>query len=244
MPAERNGVHFTFVTLFSDLTRFYFEDSILKRALEKELFSVEYVNPREFSTDKHRKVDDYQSGGGAGLVMTPQPLFDTLNAIRAKSPKARFLFMAPAGAPFTQNDAVRLAGEEHLVLVSGRYEGIDERVVERFADEVFSVGDYILTGGELPSLVICDAVARNIPGVLGNQGSLDEESFNTALLEAPSFTKPAEYEKTGTPSEFLKGNHSRIAALNFRLARAKTQFHRPDLFFRHRSELDSKKGQR
>jgi tRNA (guanine37-N1)-methyltransferase len=136
------------------------------------------------------------------------------------------------GKPFTQKDARRLAKMEHLVFVSGRYEGIDERVIERWADELFSIGDYVLTGGELPSLVMCDAVARLVPGVLGNAESLSAESFETPLLEAPMFTRPKSFHKLSIPSEYLKGNHSKINALKKRLALAKTKYFRPDLYLK------------
>ena len=162
-------MHLTYVTLFEGLIASYFEDSILKRAIGKGLLSVAFLSPRDFTTNKHGKVDDYQVSGGAGLVFFPQPLFSLLTFVKEKSPQAYIIFPTPSGKLFTQNDAKRLAQKEHLVFVSGRYEGIDERVIETFADEVFCIGDYILTGGELPSLVMSDAISRNIKGVLGNQ---------------------------------------------------------------------------
>ena len=225
---------FTYVTLFSNLIEGYFQDSILKRAQEKGLFNVRYLNPRDFTTNKHGKVDDTAVGGGAGMVMTPQPLFDTLKQLRAQDPDVHIVFATPVGKPFVQNDAKRLSRKSHVAFVSGRYEGIDERVIETFADEVFSIGDYILTGGELPSLVMSDAIARNIEGVLGNVESLDVESFETHLLEAPSFGKPPLFENSDVPSEFLKGNHSKIAALKFALSECKTKFFRPEQLKKHR----------
>ncbi|WP_458699760.1 tRNA (guanosine(37)-N1)-methyltransferase TrmD [Sulfurospirillum sp. 1307] len=223
-------MNFTYVTLFKDLISFYFEDSILKRAIEKKLLHVEFFNPRDFTKNKHNKVDDYQAGGGAGLLMSSQPLFDTLKEIKKSNPEAYFIFPAPAGKPFRQVDAKRLAKKSHLVFVNGRYEGIDERVVEEFADEIFSIGDYVLTGGELASLVMSDAISRNVDGVLGNENSLEVESFEESLLEAPSFTKPAVFEGLSTPSEFLKGNHAKIAHLKNEMAKLKTKYFRPDLY--------------
>jgi tRNA (guanine37-N1)-methyltransferase len=225
---------FTYVTLFSNLIEGYFQDSILKRAQEKGLFDVRYLNPRDFTTNKHGKVDDTAVGGGAGMVMTPQPLFDTLKRLRETDPDVHIVFATPVGKPFVQNDAKRLSQKRHVAFVSGRYEGIDERVIETFADEVFSIGDYILTGGELPSLVMTDAIARNIEGVLGNVESLETESFETPLLEAPSFGKPPLFENLDVPSEFLKGNHSKIAALKFALSECKTKFFRPEQLKKHR----------
>ncbi len=218
---------FTFVTLFPHLMQGYFQDSILKRAIDAARFNIEFIDPRNYSLSKHKKVDDTAFSGGAGMVMSPQPLFDTLDALQEQHKNLHVIFTTPVGKPFTQNDAKRLAKKEHLVLVSGRYEGIDERVIEQYADELFSIGDYILTGGELPSLVMCDAIARNIDGVLGNSKSLDVESFESALLEAPSFTKPQHFRGLSAPSEYLKGNHSKIAALKIGLSEYKTKFFRP-----------------
>ncbi len=218
---------FTFVTLFCNIMQGYFQDSILKRAIEKKQFTIAFLNPRDFSSSRHKKVDDTATGGGAGMVMTPQPLFDALDSLRKENENLHVIFTTPVGKPFTQNDAKRLAKKEHVVFVSGRYEGIDERVIESYADELFSIGDYILTGGELPSLVMCDAIVRNIDGVLGNSESLDVESFETHLLEAPTYTKPQNFKDLSVPSEYLKGNHSKIAALKIDLSKCKTKFFRP-----------------
>jgi len=221
---------FSFITLFPDLIKGYFTESILKRAIEDEKISIDLVNPRDFTTDKHNRVDAPMIGGGAGMLMTPQPLMDTLNGIREKSPDAHVVFLSPVAKRFTQNDAKRLAEKQHIVFVSGRYEGIDERVIEAQADELFSIGDFILTGGELASMVVCDAISRNVEGVLGNSDSLSVESFEEELLEAPSFTKPTIYENREVVSEFLKGNHSKITDLKRGLALCKTKYFRPDLY--------------
>lgn len=223
-------MRFSFVTLFPNLIKGYFSESILKRAIEDEKMSIDFYNPRDFTTDKHNRVDAPMIGGGAGMLMTPQPLMDTLTNVRETSPKAHVIFLSPVAKPFTQNDAKRLAKKEHVVFVSGRYEGIDERVIEAQADELFSIGDFILTGGELASMVVCDAIARNVDGVLGNIESLDIESFESSLLEAPSFTKPTIYENNEVVSEFLKGNHSKITDLKRGLALCKTKYFRPDLY--------------
>jgi len=225
---------YTFVTLFSNLIEGYFKDSILKRAIERDLLEINYLNPRDYSKNKHFKVDDTAVGGGAGMVMNPQPLFDALDDLKSKDENVHIVFVTPVAKPFVQNDAKRLAKKSHIAFVSGRYEGIDERVIEKYADEVFSIGDYILTGGELASLVICDAVSRNIEGVLGNAQSLEVESFETPLLEAPSFSKPKIYEDLSVPSEYLKGNHSRIRSLKLALSEAKTKFFRPEELLKHK----------
>ncbi len=227
-------MQFTFVTLFFNLVEGYFQDSILKRAIDKKLISIHSLDPREFSTNKHHKVDDTAVGGGAGMVMNPQPLYDALDTLKAKDENVHIVFMTPVAKPFTQNDAKRLAKKEHIAFVSGRYEGIDERVIESYADEVFSIGDYILTGGELASLVVCDAVSRNIQGVLGNSDSLSIESFETPLLEAPSFSKPKNFRNISVPSEYLKGNHSKIRSLKLELSECKTKYFRPEQLLKHR----------
>ncbi len=223
-------MRYSFVTLFPNLIKGYFSESILKRAIEDDKISIDFHNPRNVTTDKHNRVDAPMIGGGAGMLMTPQPLIDTLKNIKNESPEAHIVFLSPVAKPFRQNDAKRLAKKEHIVFVSGRYEGIDERVIEEQADELFSIGDFILTGGELASMVVCDAISRNVEEVLGNSDSLSVESFEEALLEAPSFTKPKNYEENEVVSEFLKGNHSKITDLKRGLALCKTKYFRPDLY--------------
>ncbi len=232
---------FTFTTLFPNLIEGYFQDSILKHAIDKEILKIEYLNPRDFSLNKHMKVDDTAVGGGAGMVMNPQPMYDSLDFLKKQDANAHIVFLTPVAKQFTQNDAKRLAKKSHIAFVSGRYEGIDERVIEEYADEVFSIGDYILTGGELPSLVICDAISRNIAGVLGNSDSLSIESFETKLLEAPSFSKPKDYRENSVPSEYLKGNHSKIRSLKLALSECKTKFFRPEQLLKHRTRTSYEK---
>ena len=232
---------FTFVTLFANLIEGYFQDSILKRAIDKNILEIDYVNPRNFSTNKHMKVDDTAVGGGAGMVMNPQPLFDTLFDLKKNSDNVHIVFLTPVGKPFKQNDAKRLARKKHIAFVSGRYEGIDERVIEKFADEVYSIGDYVLTGGELASLVMCDAISRNIDGVLGNSESLDVESYESELLEAPSFSKPQVYEENSVPKEYLKGNHSKIRTLKIALSESKTKYFRPEQLLKHKTRKSYEK---
>jgi tRNA (guanine37-N1)-methyltransferase len=225
-------VKFSFVTLFPNLIEPYFKDSILKKASEKNLIDYKFYNPRDYTTNKHNKVDDTLCGGGAGQLIFPQPLFDLLDEIKKEDSEAYIVFPLAAAKPFNQNDAKRLAKKKHIVFVSGRYEGIDERVIEEYANEVFSIGDYILTGGELASTVMADSVSRNVDGVLGNMESLDEESYNyneedKMALEAPSFTKPVVFRDLTVPSELLKGNHARIRKLKSKLSRCKTMYFRP-----------------
>jgi len=220
---------FIFITLFPNIIEGYFSDSILKRAIENKYIEIDYVNPRDYTQNKHAKVDKPIVGGGAGMLMMPQPLFDSVDAIKNSLPNAYVVVATPVGKPFRQNDARRLAKKEHVIFVSGRYEGMDERFIEQRVDEVFSIGDFILTGGELPSMMMCDAIARNVEGVLGNSDSLSVESFELSSLEAPSFTKPNIYKQNSVPSEFLKGNHGKISDLKNAMAKAKTKFFRPDM---------------
>ena len=223
-------MRFSFITLFPSIIEGYFSDSILKRAIESNKLSIEFINPRDFSTNRHNKVDAPMISGGAGMLMSPQPLLDAISNLKENSPNAHIIFLTPVGKKFEQQDAKRLAKKEHIVFVSGRYEGIDERVIESQANELFSIGDFILTGGELASMVVCDAISRNVDGVLGNSDSLVVESFEDGLLEAPSFTKPTIYREKEVISEFLKGNHSKITALKSKLSLCKTKYFRPDLY--------------
>jgi len=223
---------FSFVTLFPNLIEPYFKDSILKKAVEKDLINYEFYNPRDYTTNKHKKVDDTLCGGGAGQLIFPQPLFDLLDDIKSKDKDAYIIFPLAAAKPFNQSDAKRLAKKKNIVMVSGRYEGIDERVIETYANEVFSIGDYILTGGELPSMIMADSISRNVDGVLGNMDSLTDESYNPnenakVSLEAPSFTKPVSFNGLSVPSELLKGNHANIRNLKSKLSKYKTQYFRP-----------------
>ena len=219
---------FTFVTLFPNLIEPYFYDSILKRAIDANFISYEFYNPRDFTSNKHQKVDKQMISGGAGMLMTCQPLFDCLDEIKSKNPDAYIIFPLAAAKPFNQKDAKRLAKKKNIVIVSGRYEGIDERVIEKYANEVFSIGEYILTGGELPSLVMADAISRNVEGVLGNTDSLVVESYENNLLEAPSFAKPEIFQNLSVVKEFLKGNHSKISDLKFQMSNCKTKYYRPN----------------
>ena len=216
-----------FITLFPNLIAPYFQDSILKRAIENNLLKINFINPRDFTTDKHNRVDLPLIGGGAGMLMINQPIVDSLKSINSES---HTIAVTPVGKVFNQKDAIRLAQKQEITILSGRYEGFDERIIENHVDEVFSIGDFILTGGELASLVICDAVVRNIEGVLGNSKSLENESFENNLLEAPNFAKPIEFENSQVTSEYLSGNHKKIEELKLKLSQDKTKFHRPDLY--------------
>jgi tRNA (guanine37-N1)-methyltransferase len=213
-----------FVTLFPDLIKCYFEDSILKKAVDKGVFNIEFVNFRDYAENKYKRVDTPLVGGGAGMIIDNIALRRALEGLKSKYSESKIVFLTPVAKKFNQKDAVRLSNERVLILVCGRYEGFDERLIEDFADEVLSIGDYILTGGELGALVIADAVLRNIEGVLGNIHSLEGESFENSLLEPPQFSK------TGKVPGILKcGNHKKIQHWQRGLSVCKTKFHRPDL---------------
>jgi len=214
-----------FFTLFPNLILPYFEDSILKKAKNK-YFEIEVVNFRDFANNRHKKVDTEIVGGGAGMIIDNIALRNALNEYKNRYKNAKTIFLTPVGKRYNQKDAVRFSKEEVLFLVCGRYEGFDERLVEDFADEVISIGDFILTGGELGALVIADSVLRNIRGVLGNEESLKDESFNANLLEAPQFSKVGE-----VPLILKSGNHKEIKKWKEEASVLKTKFHRPDLLF-------------
>ncbi|RDU62643.1 tRNA (guanosine(37)-N1)-methyltransferase TrmD [Helicobacter sp. MIT 14-3879] len=224
---------FTFLSLFPNLISGYFSDSILKRAIDSKLLEIEIIDFREFSNNKYKKVDDFQVSGGAGLVIYADVLEKALKAISSRD--SHIIYLTPVAKQFNSYDAKRLASnKKHIIFICGRYEGIDERVIECFVDEVFCIGDYILTGGELASLVMCDCISRHIPNVLGNAESLLGESFEDNLLEAPIFTKTNIFSKKisnlSIPSEYSKGNHSRIRALKNELSLSKTKYFRPDIY--------------
>lgn len=219
---------FNFITLFEDLVSPYFSDSILKRAVDNKIIEIKCINPRDFSKDRHKKVDDYMVGGGAGLLIGIEPMKGAI--LEAKKDKTHIIYLTPAGKKFNQNDAKRLAKFDNITFICGRYEGVDERVIEKYVNEVFCIGDFILTGGELGALCMCDAISRNIKGVLGNSDSLRVESFENGILEAPSFTKPNNFENLSVVSEFLKGNHAKISALKNSMAMLRTKYFRPDLY--------------
>jgi len=218
------------LTLFPRLIAGPLAESLLGKAQEKELLRVRVMDIRDFASGRHRVTDDVPYGGGAGMVMKPEPLVAAIEAAREALPGARVVLLSPQGARFDQRKAEELAAVERLVLVCGRYEGIDERVLA-YVDEELSLGDFVLQGGEVAALAVIEAAARLVPGVLGNRESAARESFaGEALLEGPQYTRPPEFRGAGVPEALLSGDHARIARWRRRQALLRTRERRPDLF--------------
>ena len=215
------------LTLFPEMFEGVLSASMLGRAQANGLLDIRVHNIRDYTDNKHRKADDYPFGGGAGLVMMAQPIYDCMDAV-LEGGKARRILMTPRGRTLNQKIAKELSGEERLVLLCGHYEGVDERVMEIIDDEI-SVGDYVLTGGELPAMVLVDCVSRLIPGVLGSDESAADESFSEDLLEYPQYTRPASFRGMDVPEILLNGHHAKIQAWRKEQARLKTALNRPDL---------------
>ncbi|AFS78628.1 tRNA (guanine-N(1)-)-methyltransferase TrmD [Gottschalkia acidurici 9a] len=214
------------LTLFPEMFE-VMNTSIIGRAIEDNLISVNYTNIRDFSEDKHRRVDDYSYGGGPGMVMKPEPIYRAI--MNVKKENSRIIYLSPKGKVYDQNLANELSKEEHLVLLCGHYEGIDQRIIENCITEEISIGDYVLTGGELASMVIIDSVARLIPGVLAGEDSFTEESHYNGLLEYPQYTRPQNFNDLEVPEVLLSGNHKKIDEWRKYHSLKDTYLKRPDL---------------
>ena len=218
------------ITIFPEMFRGVLAESILRIAQEKGLLEVVLTDLRDYATDAHRSVDDRPYGGGPGMVMKVDVLVRAVRDVRSKAkPAGRLILMSPQGATMTQSVAAGLAREERLVIIAGHYEGYDERVREILEPEEVSIGDYVLTGGELPAMVLLDAVARLIPGVVGNAGSVEDESFTSRRLECPQYTRPEEFEGRVVPGVLRSGDHAKIAEWRSRASEERTRARRPDL---------------
>lgn len=219
------------LSLFPEMFSGVFGCSITKRAIDKQILDIEITNPRDFAFNKHNQVDDTAYGGGAGMVMKPEPLFRAVKSVKEKTAcqNSRVIIMCPTGKPFSQKKAKELAQYDQLIFICGHYEGFDNRVVQNLADEVISIGDYVLTGGELPAMVVVDAVSRMLPGVLGSGESAPTDSFYNGLLEYPQYTKPREYEGLKVPEVLLSGDHAKIAKWRRQESLRVTYLNRPDL---------------
>ncbi len=233
-------MNFHILTLFPDMVTDGLHTSILARAMEKELISVHAVNIRDYTTNRHGKVDDYIYGGGAGLLMQAQPVYDAWKALeetiqekypdRPAGKRTRVVFLTPVGRVFNQAMAEELSKEEDLILLCGHYEGIDERVLEEIVTDPVSIGDFVLTGGELPAMMIVDAVSRMVPGVLGNETSAQTDSFQDGLLEYPQYSRPEEWNGRKVPEILLSGDHAKVDAWRREQSLERTRRMRPDLY--------------
>lgn len=218
------------LTLFPEMVMEGLNTSIIGRAIDKELITLEAINIRDYTTNKHGKVDDYPYGGGAGMVMQAQPVYDAYKSIEAKiGKKPRVIFMTPQGKTFNQGIAQDLAKEEDLVFLCGHYEGIDERVLEEIVTDNLSIGDYVLTGGELPAMVMIDAISRLVPGVLNNDVSAEFETFHDNLLEYPQYSRPVEWMGKKVPDILMSGHHANVEKWRREQSLLRTIERRPDL---------------
>ena len=219
-------MRFDVLTLFPEMFNALGE-SIIGRAVKENKISINVINIRDFSKDKHKRVDDYPYGGGKGMVMQPEPIYDAYSSIE-KSENTRVIYMTPQGKPLTQDMVKEYSKSEQLIILCGHYEGVDERVIEEIVTDEVSIGDYVLTGGELPAMVFIDSVSRMINGVLA-EGSADDESFSEGLLEYPQYTRPAEFRGKPVPEVLLSGHHENIANWRKQKSIERTKQKRPDL---------------
>lgn len=222
-------MQFAVLTIFPDMVTAFCGHGIIRRAIEQNKISIDCIDIRAFAKGRHRVTDDRPYGGGCGMVMKPEPLAAAIRVAQRRAPNARTVLLSPQGRPFSQRLALELAAGDGLTLVCGRYEGVDDRICGRFIDYEISIGDYILTGGELAAMVVIDAVARLIPGVLGGADSADKDSFSGDLLEHGHFTRPPEFEGEPVPAVLLSGNHEEIRRWRLEASLVRTVLKRPDL---------------
>lgn len=217
-----------YLTLFPEMFDGVLNHSILKRAQDKNIIEINTVNFRDYAENKHNQVDDYPYGGGQGMVLKPEPVFNAMQDLKCTD-KTRVILMCPQGRPFSQAIAEELSEAEHIVFICGHYEGYDERIRENLVTDEISMGDYVLTGGELPAMTMTDAIVRLIPGVLGNEQSHQDDSFSDGLLEFPQYTRPREYKDMTVPDVLLSGNHANIEKWRHEQKLIRTLHKRPDL---------------
>ena len=237
-------MNFYVMTLFPELIDSVVTTSILGRAVNKGLINVKTINIRDYTNNKHNRVDDYTYGGGAGMLMQAQPIYDCHRAILEMigdngGEKVRTIYLTPQAKVFEQSDAKRFANEENIILLCGHYEGIDERVLEEIVTDYVSIGDYVLTGGELPALVCIDAISRMVPGVLGNEVSGETESFDNGLLEYPQYSRPEIWMDKKVPDVLMSGHHANIEKWRLEQSLIRTQERRPDLYEKYIASKES-----
>ena len=226
-------MRFDIITIFPEIFSGALEAGIVRRARQSGLADIRILNLRDFAADRHRSVDDRPYGGGEGMVLMPGPMFAAVEHCRGseRTPGTRVVLLSPQGLTWNQAMAAQFSREQHLVLICGRYEGVDQRVVDCLVDEEVSIGDYVLAGGEIPALVVLDSVVRLLPGALGNTDSARNESFSSGALDCPQYTRPAEFRGMAVPEVLLSGDHARIREWRRARALEKTRLRRPDLGF-------------
>lgn len=229
---------FDVLTLFPEIIQSYCDVSIMKRARESGIFNVNTVNPRDYTLDKHKKVDDTPYGGGAGMVLAPQPYVDAYDSI-SKSQNSITVMLSPQGEPLTEKLVIDLSKYDQIIMLCGHYEGFDERIREIIQPREISIGDFVLTGGELPALCLIDAVSRKLEGTLGKIESAEEDSFSNGLLEYPQYTKPRDFRGYKVPEVLLNGNHKEINEFRFQKQVERTKKRRPDLYQKYLEQIDS-----
>ena len=234
-------MNFTFISLFPEIIRSSLNESITKRAIEKSLISFETINPRDYLKTKER-IDDKVYGGGPGMLLKSEPLMKAIDDATSKFDRSerKIIYLSPKGKPFTQKIAESLASERNIIFICGRYEGVDQRIIDHYVDDEISIGDYVLSGGELPALVVFDAIARNIEGVLGDDASLEQESFSGGLLEYPQYTRPEKMKLGDVPKELLSGNHAVIEQWRKKQMLGITASRRKDLLEKIKLSLEEK----
>lgn len=232
-------MRFDVLTLFPEFIESYFDYSIMKRAKEGEVVSLNTINPRDYTEDKHKKVDDTPYGGGAGMVLMPQPYVDAYNHVE-KLENSITVMLSPQGEPLSENLVLDLAKYDQIIMLCGHYEGFDERIREIIKPREISIGDFVLTGGELPALCLIDAVSRKIEGTLGRIESANEDSFSNGLLEYPHYTRPRDFRGYKVPEVLLNGNHKEINEFRFNEQLKRTQIKRPDLYEKYMNEREGK----
>ena len=217
------------ISLFPEMFQAVTEYGVTGRAVKKGIIELLSINPRTFAHDKHQKVDERPFGGGPGMVMMVQPLRDAILEAKSKLPNAKVVYMSPQGKRFDHQECQKLAENNELIIVAGRYEGIDERIIDKYVDKELSIGDYVLSGGELPAMVVIDAVSRLLPGVLGDELSAVEDSFAAGLLDCPQYTRPPEIDGMSVPDVLMSGDHEKIRKWRLKQSLARTYERRPDI---------------
>jgi tRNA (guanine37-N1)-methyltransferase len=238
-------MHFFVITAFPVIFEGPLQETILKRAQEKELVKIDVINLRDFAEGRHNHLDDYPFGGGSGMVMMPEPIDKAFGALPVSKgdKRTRFVYMSPTGNPLNQKKLEELKELDNLIVLCGRYKGVDQRVLDTWIDEEISIGDYVLSGGEIPALVLIDGISRLVTGVLGNKLSPETDSFSSGLLGYPAYTRPAEWKGKEVPEILLSGKHKEIAEWRLKKSEEKTESVRKDLFEKYLIEIEGKKDE-